>query len=148
MLKPLLAVAAVTTLLGTVAPAAADRGTSSPSLKLGQSYDLPQREHKKQLPHDTEVAKARTLTLSQVAAVAKQRNEEVAYCWDRLPPSQRIAGTALLEFSIDASGKVTDLAIAGNAPDAAVSCLSDCARHWAFPAADAATQIEYPIRLR
>jgi len=143
-----LAVATVTTLFGTVAPAAADPGTSSPSLKLGQAYDLPQREHKKQLPHDTEVAKARTLTLSQVAAVAKQRHDEVSYCWDRLPPSQRVAGTAVLKFSIDPSGKVADLAIEGDAPDAAVSCLSDCARRWAFPAADAASQLDYPIRLR
>src|SRR4051794_33786247 len=104
MLKPLLAVATVTTLLGTVTPAAADRGNSAaaaaptaPTFRLGQAYELPQREHKKQLPHDTEVAKARSLTLSQVAAVAKQRHEEVAYCWDRLPPSQRVAGTAVLK---------------------------------------------------
>jgi hypothetical protein len=149
MLKPLLAVAAVTTLLGTVAPAAAEPGNPSPSLKLGQAYDLPQREHKKQLPQDgNEVAKPKSLTLAQVAAVAKQRHEEVAYCWDRLPPSQRIAGTAVLEFSIEPSGKVAELAIAGDAPDAAVSCLSDCARRWAFPAADVASQLEYPIRLR
>jgi hypothetical protein len=149
MLKPLLAVAAVTTLLGTVAPAAAEPGTNAAaSFKLGQAYDLPQREHKKQLPHDNEVAKPKSLTLSQVAAVAKQRHEEVAYCWDRLPPSQRIAGTAVLKFSIDPSGKVAELAVEGDAPDAAVSCLSDCARRWAFPAADVKSDIEYPIRLR
>ena len=141
MHKPLLAAAA---LLAMVAPAAADQGTQ----KLGQSYDLPQREHKKQLPHDSETAKPKSLTLAQVAAVVKARGEEVAYCWDRLPPSQRVAGTALLRFSIEPSGKVAELAIGGDAPDAAVSCLSDCARRWAFPAAEVKSDLEYPIRLK
>lgn len=143
MSKPILAAAI---LLAMVAPAAADQGTVN--LKLGQSYDLPQRDHKKQLPKDSETAKPKTLSLSQVAAVVKARGEEVAYCWDRLPPSQRVAGTAVLRFSIEANGKVADLAIAGDAPDAAVSCLSDCARRWAFPTADAKSELEYPIRLK
>ncbi|MBV8760551.1 MAG: AgmX/PglI C-terminal domain-containing protein [Deltaproteobacteria bacterium] len=143
MSKPILAAAV---LLALVAPAAADQGPVN--LKLGQAYDLPQREHKKQLPKDSETAKPKMLSLAQVAAVVKARGEEVAYCWDRLPPSQRVAGTAVLKFSIEPTGKVADLAIAGDAPDAAVSCLSDCARRWAFPAADAKSELEYPIRLK
>lgn len=144
MHKPILAAAI---LLAMVAPAAADQGPVA-TQKLGQSYDLPQREHKKQLPKDSETAKQKSLTLAQVAAVVKARGEEVAYCWDRLPPSQRVAGTAVLRFSIEPTGKVADLAIAGDAPDAAVSCLSDCARRWAFPAADVKSELEYPIRLK
>ena len=150
MLKTLAAAIAI---LGAVAlPAAADRGQPSASMtltgKLGADYELHRRDHKKETPKDSETKATKSLTLAQVAAVAKLRHEEVSYCWDRLPPSQRIAGTAVLRFSIEPSGKVAELAITGDAPDAATSCLADCARRWMFPAADAKSEIEYPIRLR
>jgi hypothetical protein len=150
MMKTLAAAIAI---LGAVAvPAAADRGQPSMTItaNLGAEYGLHRRDHKKELPkEDVETAKApKSLTLAQIAQVAKVRHEEVAYCWDRLPPSQRIAGTAVLRFSIEPSGKVADLAITGDAPDAATSCLADCARRWMFPAADVKTEIDYPIRLR
>jgi len=153
MMKTLAAALAI---LGAVAvPAAADRGQPSTSMtitsKLGTDFDLHRRDHKKQLPKDdreTASATAKSLSLAQVAQVAKVRHEEVAYCWDRLPPSQRIAGTAVLRFSIEPSGKVAELAISGDAPDAATSCLADCARRWMFPAAAAKSEIDYPIRLR
>src|SRR6187455_3476269 len=129
MLKTLAAALAI---LGAVAlPAAADRGQPSMTItaKLGADYGLHRRDHKKELPKDdAETATAtasKSLSLAQVAKVAKVRHEEVAYCWDRLPPSQRIAGTAVLKFSIEPSGKVADLAISGDAPDAATSCLAD-----------------------
>ena len=152
MLKTLAAALAI---LGAVAvPAAADRGQPSMTItaKLGADYGFHRRDHKKELPKDdaktATATAAKSLSLAQVAQVAKIRHEEVAYCWDRLPPSQRIAGTAVLWFSIEPSGKVADLAISGDAPAAATSCLADCARRWMFPAAEAKTEIDYPVRLR
>jgi hypothetical protein len=151
MLKTLAAALAI---LGAVAvPAAADRGQPSTSMtltaKLGTDYDLHRRDHKKELPKDADAAKVtKALTIAQIAAVAKVRHEEVAYCWDRLPPSQRIAGTAVLRFSVEPTGKVAEIAVSGDAPDAATSCLADAARSWVFPATDAKSELEYPIRLR
>ena len=153
MLKTL---AAVATILGTVAIASADRGPSKKTdlslarkPALGTSYDLPRRDHAKSLPQEVaDAQKFHPLTLAQVASVARLRHEEIAYCWDRLPPSQRTPGTAIMKFSIEPSGAVAAVDITGDAPDAAVSCLSDCAKRWMFPATDAGTEIDYPITLR
>jgi hypothetical protein len=165
MMKTLPIVVAVIGALA--APAAADRARSSSKPQpqpppaagllditkkpaLGADYDLKRRDHKSTMPTDsaTQVAKVRTVTEAQVGQVVKIRRGEVEYCWDRLPPSQRIAGTAVMHFTIAPEGKVAAIEMTGDAPSEAASCLAETAKRWTFPVVDAESLVEFPIWMR
>jgi hypothetical protein len=154
--------ATVVALLGTVAaPAFADRGRLIPVAKpaatidaikclpLGTGYGLARRDRVAALPGEAlKEIKLRPLTDAQVAQTLKVRGEEVNFCWDRLPPSQRVAGTAVMHLQIEADGKVTSVELTGDAPDEAMSCIRDAAANWVFPRADVPTTIDHALRLR
>jgi hypothetical protein len=154
---------AIVAVIGSLAaPALADRGRLLPvtkpsaamadpikSLPLGTGYGLSRRDRLAALPTETpKEIKLRPLTDAQVAQTLKVRGEEVNFCWDRLPPSQRIAGTAILHFQIEAEGKVTTVEVSGDAPSEAQSCIREAAEHWVFPRADVPTTIDHALRLR
>jgi hypothetical protein len=118
-------------------------------VKKGDSYDLPQRNHKASVPRaEVAVAKVAAVTDAMVAKVAKARHGEVEYCWERLPSSQRVKSTVVLHFAIEPSGEVAAIDVGGDAPAEAASCIAELAHRWTFPAVAAKTSIAYPIRLR
>src|SRR5262249_4303852 len=129
-------------LAGQTKPAKPDR------VKMGEGYDLPRRDRRAGVPRVQATAKLTTLTDAMVAKVAKQRRDEVAYCWERLPRTQRIAGTAVLHFAIAPGGTVESIEVNGDAPAEAASCIAELAHNWMFPAVDTKSSIDYPIRLR
>lgn len=118
-------------------------------LPMGDGFDLTRRERAANLPGEAvKEVKLRSLTDAQVAQTFKVRGEEINFCWDRLPSSQRIAGTAVLRLQVEAEGKVTSAEISGDAPSEAASCIREAAEHWVFPRADVPSQVEHAVRLR
>ena len=137
-------------LLASAAPVLAD-GKPVKKPAVGDDYDCLQhkRDRRTNVPRTQDVAaKTTTVTEAMVAKVAKVRHGEIEYCWERLPQSQRVAGTAVLTFSIDPDGTVTDVVGKGDAPREATSCIADLAHRWTFPAVEGKSVVEYSIRLR
>jgi hypothetical protein len=124
-------------LLSLVAPAFAEQTKPTEQAKptkkpaVGEGYDLPKRGHHTTVPQDAAaVAKVTTVTEAMVAKVAKVRHGEVEY------------------FEIEPTGEVAAIEVCGDAPSAATTCIADLAHRWTFPAVDAKSTIDYPIRLR
>jgi hypothetical protein len=139
--------AAIVAILAFAAPVLADRGV--PPKKIGDDYGLHRRDRRANVPRaDDTAAKVTIVTEAMVAKVAKVRRGEVEYCWERLPSTQRIAGTAVLRFAIEPDGSVAAVDFSGDAPGAAAACIADLAHRWTFPAMDAKSVVEYAIRLR
>jgi hypothetical protein len=142
-------VVAATLLAAAAQPALADKNKDNfPKLNCGESYVL--GAHKNQVPvADTEVAKPKALSDVQIADVLKNHIEEINYCWNRLPAKQRGADASLvLALSVAPKGDVIDKTLVGDAPAEAKSCIANVVDHWTFPAAELASEVEYPVALR
>jgi hypothetical protein len=91
----------------------------------------------------------KSLSDAQVAAVVKSHLDEVNACWKRLPPRERAADTqVVLALSIAPKGEICDMTLITDAPADARTCIADAVHRWTFPAAELASDIEYPIALR
>ena len=97
---------------------------------------------------DAEVhMKAETLTPAMVGIVVRENATAVELCMTKMPPESRVATVGLV-MTIEPTGTVSAAKVTG-APKAAAfsACLSAASKTWAFPHADAAIEIEYPITL-
>lgn len=121
-------------------------------VSLGESYDIlkPGRGMARTaLPGEAEmVVIPRSLTSQQVGAVVKDKRAELDYCWQRLAIIDRVPSTAVLKLKIDVMGKVTSLAIGGDAPASVNACLKEAVPHWVFPEAETKSEISYPVAFR
>jgi|MudIll2142460700_1097286.scaffolds.fasta_scaffold08253_5 hypothetical protein len=115
-------------------------------LNLGLAYGLKKRTNA--LPEtDAETFEAKRLNENQVGAIVRERAEDLEYCWLRLPPAKRVVSAAILHLSIEASGKVAAVEVNGDLPAGVGKCITQMAGRWAFPAADAASEIDHGIML-
>ena len=96
---------------------------------------------------DAETFEATRLKDAQAAVVIKERASELEYCWLRLPASKRVASSALIHFSIEATGAVAGIDVEGTLPAGVASCIEKLATKWTFPAADAGCTVEHPLML-
>ncbi len=116
---------------------------------LGESYDVLKPGRRTALPGEAEmVIVPRSLTQIQVGEVVKEKRAELDYCWQRLGVLDRVPSTAVLKLKIDVSGKVTSLAISGDAPAVVNACLKETVPHWAFPEAETRSDVAYPVAFR
>jgi len=143
-------VVAATLLAAAAQPALADKTNKNafPKLNCGENYVL--GAHKNQVPvADTQVAKPKSLSDSQIAEVLKNHLEDINYCWNRLPAKLRASDASLmLSLSVAPKGDVIDKTLVGDAPAEAKSCIAKVVEGWAFPAAELASDVEYPVALR
>jgi hypothetical protein len=88
---------------------------------------------------------AATVTPAMVGMVVREHAGELELCLTRLPRDAR-AATVGLVLTLEPDGTASSVHVTG-APKASAftSCLAAQARTWAYPHADAAVQIEYPI---
>ena len=88
---------------------------------------------------------AATVTPAMVGLVVRAHAAELDLCMTKLPRDAG-ASTVGLVLTIEADGTASSAQVTGatQAP-AFASCLATQARTWAYPHADAAVQIEYPI---
>ena len=116
-------------------------------LNLGLKYALkPTRASA--LPAETvDKVDAKSLTENQVGAIVRERSEDLEYCWLRLPPAKRVVSAAILHLSIEATGKVAAVEVNGDLPAGVGKCITQMAGRWAFPVADAASEIDHGIML-
>lgn len=150
---PVARIVVAAALLGSLAsPALADQGIirdkrAFPKLNCGESFVLGARQ--KQVPAEAApVEKPKTLSEAQIAEVMKSHLEDVHYCWNRLPAKLRAQdASVMLSLSIAPKGDVLDTTTRGDAPSEAKACLAAAARRWAFPAAQIASEIEYPVAM-
>ncbi|MBL9014995.1 MAG: hypothetical protein JNL83_12505 [Myxococcales bacterium] len=120
-------------------------------VSLGESYDIlkPGRGTRSALPGEAEmIVVPRSLTPQQVGVVVKEKSAELDYCWQRLAIIDRVPSTAVLKLKIDVMGKVTSLAIGGDAPASVNACLKEAVPHWVFPEAETKSEISYPVAFR
>ncbi len=121
-------------------------------VSLGENYDVlkPGRgSARTALPGEAEmVVVPRSLSQQQVAAVVKEKSSELDYCWQRLSIIDRVPSTAVLKLKIDVMGKVTSLAIGGDAPAQVNACLKEAVPHWVFPEAETKSELSYPVAFR
>lgn len=121
-------------------------------VSLGENYDVlkPGRgSARTALPGEAEmVIVPRSLSQQQVASVVKEKGSELDYCWQRLSIIDRVPSTAVLKLKIDVAGKVTSLAIGGDAPAAVNACLKETVPHWVFPEAETKSELSYPVAFR
>ena len=121
-------------------------------LSLGENYDIlkPGRTSARTaLPGEAEMLVVpRSLTSQQVGAVVKEKRAELDYCWQRLSIIDRVPSTSVLKLKIDVEGKVTSLAIGGDAPASVNACLKEAVPHWVFPEAETKSEISYPVAFR
>lgn len=116
---------------------------------LGESYDVLKPGRRAALPGEAEMLIIpRSLTQIQVGEVVKEKRAELDYCWQRLGVLDRVPSTAVLKLKIDAEGKVTSLAIGGDAPAVVNACLKETVPHWAFPEAETKSDVAYPVAFR
>lgn len=140
------------TLLAVVAsPVLADKkkdANAFPKLNCGENYVL--GAHKNVVPEaDKQVAKPKSLSDSQIAEVMKSHLDEVRYCWNRLPAKLRSNDASLmLSLSVAPKGDVIDKTLVGDAPQEAKACIAGVIERWQFPAAELASDVEYPVALR
>ena len=115
-------------------------------LNLGTAYGLKARRI--EVPEtDAETFEAKGLKDNQVGAIVRERADDLEYCWLRLPPSKRVVSAAILHLSIEASGKVGAVEVNGDLPAGVGKCITQMAGRWAFPSADAASEIDHGIML-
>lgn len=139
------------TLLAVVAsPVLADnkKDTAFPKLNCGENYVL--GVHKNLPPAEKEaVAKPKSLSEAQIAEVMKAHLDEVQYCWNRLPAKLRGSDASLtVSLSVAPKGDVIDKTLVGDAPQEAKACIAGLVDRWQFPAAELASDVEYPVALR
>jgi hypothetical protein len=141
-MKPL----AILAFLTATAPAYAG------SPKCGESYDLAPRHAVVPKPAEDKAAAApdknHSLSDAQVAKVVADRLADIGHCWTKLPPKDRVDGTAILRLVVAPKGDVLDVALGGDVPSGAQPCMKDAIGRWVFPATEIASQVEYPVALR
>lgn len=88
---------------------------------------------------------AATITPAMVGLVVREHAGELELCMTKLPREAR-AATVGLVLTIEPDGTASSVRVTG-APKAPAftSCLAAQAKTWAYPHADAAVVIEYPI---
>jgi hypothetical protein len=90
---------------------------------------------------------AATVTPAMVGIVVREHAAELELCMTKLPRESG-AATVSLVLKIEANGTASSVQVTGLAKATAFNtCLAAVARTWAYPHADAAVQIEYPITL-
>jgi hypothetical protein len=150
-------VVAATLVAAAATPVLADKGigrtdktdkNAFPKLNCGESYVL--GAHKNQVPvADTEVVKPKSLSDVQIAEVLKNHLEDIQYCWNRLPAKERTTDASILvSLSVAPKGDVIDKTLVGDAPSEAKACIAKVVDGWQFPAAERASDVEYPVALR
>ena len=94
-------------------------------------------------------AEKKSLSDAQVTDVVKAHHDDIQACWDQVPAKDRAGGASLvLAMSIAPKGEICDLTLIGTVPADARSCIADRVKHWQFPEADLASDVEVPIALR
>ena len=139
------------TLLAAVSsPAFADKNKNAfPKLNCGESYVLGAHKNAVPVADKEAVAKPKSLSDSQVAEVMKNHLDEIQYCWNRLPAKLRSSdASVMLSMSVAPKGDVVDKTLVGDAPQEAKACIAGLIERWQFPAAELASDVEYPLALR
>jgi hypothetical protein len=118
---------------------------------MGASFELGPRHAALPSEDDEPVIKARPRPLSegQVTQVVMKKLGDVQYCWNRLPAAaRRVDTTAVLRFSVQITGVVGTVDVAGEVPPSAQKCIAAAAGRWTFPVAETQSDIEYAVALR
>lgn len=132
-----------------VAPVKAKKASKAPVMKFGKDYVLGTKRESAKPNADIEHIVPKGLSQAQVATVIQSHMDEIRVCWNAVPKAQRPdACTADLKLTISDSGQVTDIELDGSVPAAAHRCITSAVSHWAFPAAETRSEIEYGIALR
>jgi hypothetical protein len=127
------------------------KASALPVIRYGESFDLSRSARKAAKPVDEDIMEIeyRTVSVSQVGQVVKDRAADLEYCWLRLPPGQRKhETTAILRLSIHPSGSVAATELVGDVPPACTKCLVAQTSKWTFPEADTLSTVDYPITLK
>ncbi len=94
-------------------------------------------------------ADRKSLSDDQVNEVVKSHFDDIAGCWNQVPAKERAGGASLvLAMSIGPKGDICDLTLIGTVPAEARACIADHVKHWQFPEADLASDVEVPVALR
>ena len=147
MMKP--AVLVALGVLGLASPALA--GNPPPKKATPQVKKLNCGESYVVGTHHDEASKVSPREL-QVAAVVKSNLGEVQACWSQLPAQfRKVATPAVLKLSVDDTGEVQTVEVAGKVPDEAQRCIALAVARWEFPATAVtsdASHFEYPVTFR
>ena len=155
MQRSLIALSTLATLGLLSAPALAEKRTSPSDKKVhkdrfGEAFDIGPRHTA--LPAGEEPARAlraHGLSDGPVSVVLKAHLAEVEYCWNKLPFAARRADTmAVLRLTVEASGKVSAVEVAGELPAGTPKCIATAANRWTFPTAEIQSQVETAVALR
>ncbi len=100
-------------------------------------------------PVSADDAEKKSLSDDQVTQVVKSHYSDIESCWNQLPAKDRAGGASLvLAMSIAPKGEICDLTLIGTVPSDARTCIADRVKHWQFPEADLASDVEVPVALR
>ena len=89
---------------------------------------------------------------SHIRRQIKRHTAQLQHCYERAYQYNPLGGPdadAVLHFTIDQAGEITDTTIDGTIEDPAItSCLAGVVAQLEFPAGDASTQVNYPLHFR
>lgn len=137
------------------APAPAPKGkpavdTIAKSKAAADKFDLGRKSRDSLRPtDDTEVKmSAKTLSSAAVGDVVEERLPDLEYCFMKIPEKDRASEEFTLHLSIAAKGTVVSCSVEGDQDAALIqACVEAQVKRWAFPQADAPTEIDYPLSL-
>jgi hypothetical protein len=133
-----------------VAPAKKAKPEKAPVLDLGDHYVLGGHKVEATAPRE-EVQQfiPRGLSDAQVSTVVQKSSADLQVCWAKLPAAQRAdRATAMMNLSIDDTGKVTAVEIGGDVPASTHACITSVVKHWQFPTAETRTIAETGVSMR
>ena len=135
---------------GQAAPAE-DPGDDATELAIdrAEAFDLSRLDRRATMPTGEAPVRieAQPLTEAQVGQVVKWKRGRLEYCYRRLPAAQRTGGAIALRFVIEPDGKVASVAVGSDSARLS-RCVEKAAKAWTFPAAEARTELEYPVVLQ
>jgi hypothetical protein len=119
------------------------------SKAAADSWDLGRKSRDASRPVDgsAEVKmQAKTLSLSQVAAVVTDKQGDLEYCIMNIPEKDRGTEQFTLHLEISAKGAIVSSSLSGDENAAKIdACVQEQVKRWTFPQADAPTDIDYPL---
>lgn len=119
------------------------------SKAAADSWDLGRKSRDATRPVDgsAEVKmQAKTLSMSQVAAVVTDKQGDLEYCIMNIPEKERGTEQFTLHLEISAKGAVMSSSLAGDENAAKIeACVQEQVKRWTFPQADAPTDIDYAL---
>lgn len=136
---------------GTAPAIDISKAKDAPSLcPSAAKFDLSQRDRTTTAPSSqvTYRMQAQSLDANAIGQVVKANSDQIKYCYEAHAAKTRdSAGELALHFSVSTSGSVATATVvaAGQKSAKLEACVVAQVKGWKFPAADAPTDVSYPI---